>query len=89
LLEALKKIHAPRITHQARGLGLMVGLELRRADGSPATEESLRAIKTMLRRGVILLPEGGHANIICFTPPLTISESQLQRTVAALAEVLS
>lgn len=72
-----------------RGLGLMAGLELRQADGSPATAESLRSIKAMLQRGYLLLPEGEHANIISFTPPLTISESQLRRTVAALAEVLS
>ena len=89
LLEALKKIHAPRITPQARGLGLMVGLELRRADGPPATEEALRAIKAMLHRGYILLPEGEHANVLSFTPPLTISEAQLQRVVRTLAEVLA
>lgn len=72
-----------------RGLGLMAGLELRQADGSPATTESLRIIKTMLQQGYILLPEGEHANIISFTPPLTISESQLRQTVAVLTEVLS
>ena len=89
LLRALARIHALRITHHARGVGLMAGLELRRADGSPATAESLRVIKAMLHRGFILLPEGEHANVISFTPPLTISEAQLQKTVATLAEVLS
>ena len=72
----------------SRGLGLMAGLELRHANGSPATELSLRAIKTMLHRGYILLPEGEHANIISFTPPLTITERQLHETVTTLAEVL-
>ena len=66
----------------------MVGLELKCADDAPATEESLRAIKTMLHRGFILLPEGELANVISFTPPLTISEAQLKQSVAALAEVL-
>ncbi|MCW5551320.1 MAG: aspartate aminotransferase family protein [Verrucomicrobiae bacterium] len=80
--------HRPSVV-SARGLGLMAGLELRRADGSPATAESLRLIKAMLRRGYILLPEGEHANVISFTPPLTISEPQLRRTVATLEEVLS
>ncbi len=80
--------HRPSVV-SVRGLGLMAGLELRCADGSPATAESLRSIKAMLQRGYLLLPEGKHANIISFTPPLTISESQLRRTVAALAEVLS
>jgi 4-aminobutyrate aminotransferase-like enzyme len=71
-----------------RGPGLMVGLEIQRCDGSPATEETLRIIKTMLHRGFILLPEGEHANVISFTPPLTITERDLGRTVAVLAEVL-
>jgi len=71
----------------ARGVGLMAGLELRRADGAPASEETMRVIKTMLRRGFILLPEGEHGNVISFTPPLTISEAQLRKTVSELKEV--
>jgi 4-aminobutyrate aminotransferase-like enzyme len=72
-----------------RGLGLMVGVELRLADGKPATAAVMRAIKTMLRRGYILLPEGEHGNIISFTPPLTITQAQLAKAVKALAEVLA
>jgi len=72
----------------ARGVGLMAGLELRRTDGSPATMEAIGAIKTMLQRGFILLPEGEHGNVISFTPPLTITEAQLARTVKTLTEVL-
>ena len=72
-----------------RGAGLIVGLELRKPDGSPATDEALRIIKAMLNRGYILLPEGEHSNVISFTPPLTITEAQLTQTVRALAEVLT
>jgi len=73
----------------ARGLGLIAGLELRSSDGSPATKETMRVIKTMLRSGYILLPEGADGNVISFTPPLTITEAQLKETVSALAEVLN
>lgn len=73
----------------ARGVGLMAGLELLNSDGSPATVESLRVIKTMLHRGFILLPEGEHGNIISFTPPLTITAAQLTKMVAALQESLN
>jgi 4-aminobutyrate aminotransferase-like enzyme len=66
----------------------MAGLELRLADGAPATTESINAIKAMLQRGFILLPEGKHGNVISFTPPLTITEAQLARTVKTLTEVL-
>lgn len=79
--------HSPLVL-ASRGIGLLAGLELRRADGSPATEAALGIIKAMLRRGFILLPEGEHANVISFTPPLTITERDLRRAVAALGEVL-
>ena len=74
---------------RVRGLGLMAGIELMRADGSPATAESLGIIKRLLHRGFIFLPEGEHANVIGFTPPLTITESQLRRAVRALAKELA
>ena len=74
---------------RARGTGLMVGLELLAADGSPATAQSLNCIKTLLHRGFILLPEGEHANVISFTPPLTITQRQLGAAVTALAQALS
>jgi 4-aminobutyrate aminotransferase-like enzyme len=89
LLDQLKRIHASRFKFHARGVGLMAGLELRRADGSPASNEVLRVVKTMLQRGFILLPEGEHGNVISFTPPLTITESQLTNGMRTLAEVLA
>jgi 4-aminobutyrate aminotransferase-like enzyme len=77
------------LRRSARGQGLLVGVELRRKDGSPATDMALKVIKAMLHRGFILLPEGEHSNVISFTPPLTISDSQLAATVKALQTVLS
>lgn len=73
----------------ARGLGLLVGVDIRLANGAPATQAALKAIKTLLHRGFIFLPEGEHSNVISFTPPLTISESQLRNAVSALKEVLT
>lgn len=72
-----------------RGVGLMAGVELRHPNGSPATAEALAAIKALLQRGFVFLPEGEHANIISFTPPLTITEAQLAEAVQALEEVLN
>ena len=91
LLLDLLKFQIPNSKFQicSRGLGLMVGLELRRADGSAATEKSLRAIKAMLHRGFILLPEGEHGNVISFTPPLTITPAQLTKTINTLKQVLA
>src|SRR5206468_5649566 len=53
--------------YDIRGLGLMAGLELRWADGAPATSAVLSVVKRTLREGFILLPEGEHANVISFT----------------------
>jgi 4-aminobutyrate aminotransferase-like enzyme len=72
-----------------RGLGLMAGIEITLPNGKPATRLALDAIKTLLHRGYIFLPEGEHANIISFTPPLTISKAQLAQAVAELKKVLT
>jgi 4-aminobutyrate aminotransferase-like enzyme len=90
LLAALSSIRNPQSTirNSVRGLGLMAGLELNLPDGRPATEAALTAIKMLLHRGFIFLPEGEFANVISFTPPLTISKAQLSKAVVALAEVL-
>jgi len=90
LLGQLAKVQSPKskVLCTARGAGLMAGLELRRPDGSPASDVALRAIKTMLADGFILLPEGEHSNVISFTPPLTITERQLSRAVRSLTQAL-
>lgn len=73
----------------ARGVGLLAGVELWLPDGRPATTIALEVVKTLLRQGFIFLPEGEHANVIAFTPPLTISKPQLRAAVKALNDVLT
>jgi 4-aminobutyrate aminotransferase-like enzyme len=86
-LSALRTPHsALRIS--ARGLGLMTGVELTLPDGKPATQLAFNAIKALLHHGYIFLPEGGHGNVISFTPPLTITKAQLVKAVKALVEAL-
>ena len=88
LLADLKTLNAPNLKLNARGAGLMAGVELRQPDGSPATTQALSIIKSLLHRDFILLPEGEHSNVISFTPPLTITAPQLQQAVRALGEEL-
>ena len=76
----------------ARGLGLMQGLEL--VDHSetgpmniaPAPDAKLaKSIATHLREQGIIMGVGGfHGNVLRFQPPLSITKSQLGRTVDAL-----
>ena len=89
LLGELPKAQSPKSKVKARGLGLMVGVELNLPNGKPATSIALDAIKQLLHRGCIFLPEGEHANVISFTPPLTISKAQLAKAVAELKNVLA
>ena len=88
LLAELADLKAASLRLKARGVGLMIGLELTHRDDSPATTESLGVIKRLLHRGYIFLPEGEHANVISFTPPLTITQTQLRSAVRALAAEL-
>jgi 4-aminobutyrate aminotransferase-like enzyme len=88
LTELQSKIPNGKFQIAVRGQGLMVGVELRRHDGSPATVETFTAVKTLLQRGYIFLPEGEYGNVIGFTPPLTITKPQLAKAIGALAEVL-
>lgn len=67
-----------------RCIGLMAGIEFTAPEGKPATELCLTLMKRLLARGFILLPEGEHGNILSLTPPLTITEAQLRRTLRAL-----
>jgi 4-aminobutyrate aminotransferase-like enzyme len=85
LLDTLRsEISRPGLRVEVRGRGLMAGLEIKNDAGL-----AMRAIKDMLRRGFILLPEGALGNVISFTPPLTISRSELAGTVSALQKALS
>jgi 4-aminobutyrate aminotransferase-like enzyme len=89
LLKALAGVKStPSLAISARGEGLVAGLEVKLLNGRPAPAQTLRAIKAMLQRGFILLPEGEYANVISFAPPLSISAAQLQQSINALTEVL-
>lgn len=90
LLDRLEQLRNARsdLLGVARGLGLMAGLELRGRDGAPASEVCLDLIKRMLERGYILLPEGEHANVLSFTPPLTINARELAAALDTLEQAM-
>jgi len=69
---------SPRV-RAVRGRGLMWGIEL----GEPAA----RVLTAARERRLLVLTAG--PNVIRVVPPLTISESDLERGVAILAEVLA
>jgi 4-aminobutyrate aminotransferase-like enzyme len=91
LLTLLKSKHASgtRLRRDARGIGLLAGLELTRPNGAPASAEAMAVIKLLLRKGYIFLPEGEHGNVVSLTPPLTISSAQLRSAVEAIFAAIS
>lgn len=78
LLEQLQALPSRRI-REVRGLGLMVGIELR--------ERAQPFLAALQERGVIALPAG--PTVIRLLPPLVISHDQLALVIAALREVLA
>jgi 4-aminobutyrate aminotransferase-like enzyme len=73
---------------QARGVGLMAGLEFRDAQGRPATAIVVELLQRLLQRGFIFLPEGESSEVLGWTPPLTITARQLTQSVQAVAQEL-
>ena len=71
-LETMRKRYP--IIHQVRGLGLHLGIELRR-DGKPASDDADSVLYHSLSRGLSYKVGGGCVLTLC--PPMTISRAQL------------
>ncbi len=71
-----------------RGMGLFIGVELIRADGSEATD-ICRFVKNRMRDHRILIgSEGPHDNILKIRPPLTIEADDVDMILSVLDAVL-
>jgi [amino-group carrier protein]-gamma-(L-lysyl/L-ornithyl)-L-glutamate aminotransferase len=76
-LERLRALRGPTV-REARGLGLMLGLEL--------AEPVEPCLTRLAERGVLALQAG--ANVLRLLPPLVIAEEDLDAAVDAVAEVV-
>lgn len=63
-----------------RGRGLMLGIEL--------GDSSFAVSRALLRRGWICLPAGVNGEVIGLTPPVCLSEAQIERLTMALTEAM-
>ncbi len=79
-----------RVTGEVRAAGLMLAVELVRDRGSrtPAPDHTSNAIAALVHQGVLAYPGGVHDNVICLTPPLTITEQQVEFAIDALSRAL-
>ena len=69
-----------------RGIGLLLGVELVRPDGSPARREAERVMYECLARGLAF--KVGQGNVLNLSPPLIIAEDDLDRAIAILDDVI-
>ena len=76
-LRALAAAH-PALVKEARGLGLMAGLELH-VEADPV-------VAAMRERGILL--NATDRTVVRFVPPLIVGPAEIERTVAELGEVL-
>jgi len=88
LKEKLLALKSPHLAH-VRGLGLKLGVELVRADGSPFSALGIAIMKRALQDGLILLPESPDANVISLCPPFAISDEEISFVAARLQEYLT
>ncbi|HUG55440.1 MAG TPA: aspartate aminotransferase family protein [Candidatus Limnocylindrales bacterium] len=78
LMEGLRAIASPKV-REVRGLGLLVGMELKENAGP-----TLRALQ---ERGVLAL--GAGPTVVRYLPPLVISGAQVDRVLEATAAALA
>ena len=72
-----------------RGLGLMIGVELREADGSPAAALTDAVLERMKDAGYLLGKTGPGRNVLTFMPPLVVEQGDLDAATDALDQCLS
>jgi len=88
LRTALEKVGSPHIWH-VRGRGLMLGMELIQADGTPFTELAIAIVKRALQDGLLLLADSPDSNVLSITPPFSINEEEIAFVAARLQEYLT
>jgi acetylornithine/LysW-gamma-L-lysine aminotransferase len=77
-MEWLKAIRSDKI-REVRGLGLMIGIELKEKAGP--------YVQALMEKGIIVLLAG--ANVIRLLPPLVITKEEIDQALKALQEVLA
>jgi len=78
------------IVGDVRGLGLFLGIELSqdRETREPAPHQAAYVVERMKDHGILLSTDGPDHNVIKMKPPLCLSESDVDRVVAAYDRVL-
>ena len=88
LLNRLRQLQAQHeLIAEVRGVGLFIGVELRR-DGTPATAESARVVNTLREKRMLISASGPHANVLKIRPPLVFNTEHADMLVSGLDQAL-
>ena len=83
-IQAMREKH-PATIGDVRGKGLMIGIELV-ADGKAPAPHKLARMLELTREAGLLIGKGGlYGNVIRLTPPMTVTESELDTGLEILA----
>ncbi len=85
---ALEGIRHPAIGN-IRSIGLMLGMEFIRADGSPDAVLTNQLMKHALEKGFIFLAGAPYGNVLSLAPPFGISEEEIRFTTDWIQEYLT
>jgi acetylornithine/N-succinyldiaminopimelate aminotransferase len=73
---------------QARGFGLMLGLELREdLRANPSEPLSQSVVKDLMANGLLTIPAG--PNVVRLLPPLNVTKEEIQEALQLLAKTLA
>ena len=71
-----------------RGVGVMIGIEMVKDDGSPDKEAVIQAREKCLEDGLILLSCGTAENVIRLIPPLNVSANEVDEALDIIERAL-
>ena len=89
LMDGLKELATRHsVIGDVRGIGLMVGAEFIRSNGSPYPEILDDVLETMKDRGFLIGKNGLSRNVMAFQPPLVITRQDVDDLLNALEDAL-
>ena len=82
LKELIRSLSELPTIRNIRGKGLMIGIEFTQRRKAVLVTEKL------LKKGLIVLPEGNNSEVLGITPPLTITEKQIDYAIRIITETI-
>jgi 4-aminobutyrate aminotransferase-like enzyme len=73
---------------EAHGAGLLLGVDISKADGSPDKELARRVMNHMRQKGVLIGTTGPDANVLKIRPPIVFNQEHAELLLASLANAL-